>query len=225
MSAQYRGLNLVLLGPPGSGKGTQARALSARYSIPHIPTGEMLRDEVRRGTDLGLQARQIMERDELLPDRLVAGIVLRRLDRDDCARGFILDGFPRNVEQAGMLDDLLAEFGRSLELTLFIDVDDREIVRRLAGRRWCPQCGLVYHVDNDPPADGRTCDVCAVDLMRGEDDAEAVVRDRLALFRARIAPLVEYYQRRGVLAKVAGGGSVAEVTESLLEAIGGPVAV
>lgn len=225
MSAQYRGLNLVILGPPGSGKGTQAKVLCERYSIPHISTGDILREEVRFGTDLGLQARAAMERGELVPDRLVAGIILRRLDQDDCARGFILDGFPRTVEQAGMLDDLLAELGRSLELALLVTVDDRELIRRLAGRRSCPDCGCVYHVDNKPALDGRNCDICSVELIQREDDAEAVVRDRLSLYRVKTSPVAEYYQRRGMLAKVAGDRAVAEVTESLLEAIGGPVAV
>jgi len=225
VSAQYRGLNLVILGPPGSGKGTQAKVLCERYSIPHISTGDILREEVRFGTDLGLQARAAMERGELVPDRLVAGIILRRLDQDDCARGFILDGFPRTVEQAGMLDDLLAELGRSLELALLVTVDDRELIRRLAGRRSCPDCGCVYHVDNKPALDGRNCDICSVELIQREDDAEAVVRDRLSLYRVKTSPVAEYYQRRGMLAKVAGDRAVAEVTESLLEAIGGPVAV
>lgn len=225
MSAQYRGLNLVILGPPGSGKGTQAKVLSERYSIPHISTGDILREEVRFGTDLGQEARAAMERGELVPDRLVAGIILHRLDQDDCARGFILDGYPRNVEQAGMLDDLLAELGRGLELTLLITVDDRELVRRLAGRRSCPQCGRVYQVESQPAVDGRTCDICSVELIQREDDEEAVVRDRLTLYNAKTSPLVDFYRRRGMLVEVAGGRAVAEVTGALLEAIGGPVAV
>jgi len=223
VSAQYRGLNLVILGPPGSGKGTQAKVLSERYSVPHISTGDILRDEVRRGSDLGLQAKEAMDRGRLVPDRLVAGIVVHRLDQEDCARGFILDGYPRNVEQAGMLDDLLAELGRSLERTVLIAVDDAELVRRLGGRRSCPQCGRVYHVDNQPSHDGRTCDTCAVELTQREDDAEAVVRDRLALYQAKTSPLADYYRSRGMLVEVAGDLPVAEVTESLLKAIGGPV--
>jgi len=219
-AASFRALNLVLLGPPGSGKGTQAKVLAARYQVPHISTGDILRDEVRRSTPLGRQVQEIMERGELVPDRLVAGIILARLDRDDCARGFILDGYPRTVDQAAILDDLLAELGRTLERVILIEVPDDVIVRRMTGRRSCPRCGRVYHVESNPPEDGRTCDACGVELEQRPDDGEEVVRERLRVYREKTEPLVELYRVRGLLAVVDGDRPVEEVTTAILEALG-----
>ncbi len=219
-AAAFRALNLVLLGPPGSGKGTQAKVLAERYRIPHISTGDILREEVRRGTPLGREVAAIMERGDLVPDKLVAGIILHRLDRDDCARGFILDGYPRTVEQAAILDDILAELGRTLERVILIGVPDEVIVRRMAGRRSCPRCGRVYHLESAPPRDGRTCDDCGVELQQRPDDREEVVRERLRVYRAKTEPLVELYRSRGLLTEIAGDRPVAEVTEAILAALG-----
>lgn len=219
----YRALNLVLLGPPGSGKGTQAKMLAERYEIPHISTGDILRDEVARETSLGLEVRSLMEKGELVPDRVMAGILLHRIDRDDCARGFILDGYPRTVEQAGVLDDILGELGRTLESVLLITTPDEVIVRRITGRRSCPQCGRVYHVEHNPPEDGTTCDVCGAELMQRADDREEVVRDRLRVYREKTEPIVDLYGARGLLMEIDGDRPVSEVTREILAALGASV--
>lgn len=218
----YRSLNLVLLGPPGSGKGTQAKVLAEEYHIPHVSTGDMLRDEVRRGTTLGVQAKEIMDSGGLVPDKIVAGMILQRLDRKDCARGVILDGYPRNVEQAEVLDGILAELGRTLERVVLIDVADDEIVRRLSGRRSCPQCGRVYHLEYNPPADGRACDDCGSELTQRDDDREDVVRERLRQYHEKTAPLIGYYRHRGLLVGIDGAQGMEIVTKAVIEAIGAP---
>ncbi len=225
MTANYRSLNLVLLGPPGSGKGTQAEILAQSFRIPHVSTGEMLRDEVRQGTDLGKEAKAVMDRGGLVPDQVLAGMVVRRLDREDCARGVILDGYPRNLEQYGVLDDILAELGRGLERVLLIRVPDDEIVRRLAGRRSCPECGHVYHVEHAPPSDPAACDTCGAALCQRDDDREPVVRERLRVYSAKTQPLIELYRSRGLLVEVDGDQPVERVTEALMQGIGAPVAV
>jgi len=218
----YRSLNLVLLGPPGSGKGTQAKRLAEEYHIPHVSTGDMLRDEVRRETALGVQAKEIMDAGGLVPDKIVAGMILQRLDQEDCARGVILDGYPRNVEQAEVLDGILAELGRTLERVVLIDVADQEIVRRLSGRRSCPDCGRVYHLLYNPPADGRTCDDCGAELVQRDDDREEVVRERLRQYHDKTAPLVDFYQRRGLLIGIDGAQEMEAVAEAIVDAIGAP---
>lgn len=224
MTSIYRSLNLILLGPPGSGKGTQARVLAERYDVPHVSTGDMLRDEVRRGTTVGLQAKDVMNRGELVPDHVVAGIVLRRLDQEDATRGVILDGYPRNVEQAGVLDGILAELGRILERVILISVPDDEIVRRLGARRSCESCGRVYNLALSPPSTPGLCDGCGGTLELRDDDREPVVRERLRQYRENTAPLVEFYRARGLLVEVDGAQKMEAVAEAIVEAIGAPVA-
>ncbi len=220
----YRSLNLIMLGPPGSGKGTQAKILAEKYHIPHVSTGDMLRDEVRRGTELGKKAKAIMDRGELVPDEIVGAMILHRLDRKDCARGVILDGYPRNVAQARVLDGILAELGRTLERVILVDVGDEEIVRRLSGRRSCPKCGRVYHVEFNPSKDGRTCDDCGAELIQRDDDREDVVRERLRQYHEKTAPLIDFYGQRGLVVRVDGAQPVQAVTRAILEAVGSPVA-
>lgn len=218
-AASFRALNLVLLGPPGSGKGTQAKILAERYRIPHISTGDILREEVRNETPLGLRVKAIMESGDLVPDKLVAGIILHRLDRDDCARGFILDGYPRTVEQARILDDILGELGRALERVILITVPDDVIVERMAGRRSCPECGRVYHMVYNPPKDGANCDDCGVPLVQRPDDREEVVRERLRVYHEKTQPLEELYRGRGILLEVDGNQPVDAVTEVIVDAL------
>ncbi len=218
-AATFRALNLVLLGPPGSGKGTQAKILAERYEIPHISTGDILREEVRQGTPLGKRAKEIMERGDLVPDKLVAGIILNRLDNEDCVRGFILDGYPRTVEQATILDDILGELGRRLERVILITVPDGIIVERMAGRRSCPQCGRVYHLKSAPPKNDTLCDDCGVELVQRPDDREEVVKDRLRVYHEKTQPLEELYRNRGILLEVDGNQPVDAVTGVIVEAL------
>ncbi|HHQ47253.1 MAG TPA: adenylate kinase [Acidobacteria bacterium] len=216
----YRSLNLVLLGPPGSGKGTQAKFLAERYHIPHVSTGDMLREEVRNKTSLGLKAKEIMDQGGLVSDEIVSAMILKRLDQEDCARGVILDGYPRTVEQAQVLDGILAELGRTLERVILVDVPDEEIVRRLGGRRSCPKCGKVYHLIYSPPADGVHCDVDGAELVQRDDDKEEVIRQRLVQYHEKTQPLVDFYANRALLATVDGSKSMEAVTAAIVEAIG-----
>jgi len=223
MAACYSSLDLVLLGPPGSGKGTQAAMLSGTYNVPHIATGDLLREEVRAGTPVGGEVAAIMARGDLVPDRLMAGILVHRLDQESCKRGFLLDGFPRTVEQAGMLDDLLAELGRRVERVLLLEASDEVMVRRLSGRRLHPASGRVYHVELDPPRRPGLDDVTGEPLVQRSDDREDVVRARLRIYRAKTAPLAALYDARGILARVDAERSRQEVSADVLAAVGAAV--
>jgi adenylate kinase len=206
VSSTGKQLNVVLLGAPGSGKGTQAERIAPAFGVPHISTGDMLRAALQAGTELGLTAKKYMYAGELVPDDVVVGIIRERLAEPDAARGFLLDGFPRTLEQAAALDAMLAAAGRALNVVLLIDGPEEELVRRLAGRRACRDCGKGYHVIFDPPRQEGVCDVCGGQLYQRADDAEETVRNRLAVYRRQTEPLVGYYAERGVLQKVFGGG-------------------
>jgi adenylate kinase len=201
-----RPLDIVLLGAPGSGKGTQAERIAPTFDVPHISTGDILRAAVERGTAMGLAARRFMDAGELVPDDVVIGIIRERLTEPDTGTGFMLDGFPRTLEQAAALDDMLAGAGRALSLVLQIDVPEEELVQRLAGRRACRHCGRGYNVVFDPPKVDGVCDACGGDLFQRDDDNEDTVRNRLAVYRRQTEPLIGYYHDRGVLATVFGGG-------------------
>jgi adenylate kinase len=213
--------NVILLGPPGAGKGTQAERIAAGYGLPHISTGEMLRAAVAAGTEMGLAAQKVMEAGALVPDEVVIGVVRDRLGQADAQKGFLLDGFPRTIAQAERLDAMLSDVGRRVTHVILIDVPEDELVERLAGRRMCQGCGKGYHVVFDPPQNVDVCDVCGAALYQRSDDDEATVRNRLKVYRAQTEPLVGYYEGRGVLRTVHGGGKMpAEVfaqVELLLE--------
>ena len=223
MSPSFSSLNLVLLGPPGSGKGTQAALLSERYQIPHISTGDMLRREVERGTALGLEVAAALNRGELVSNPLVAGMVLQRLDAEDCARGFVLDGFPRNAEQAALLDGVLAELGRGIERVLLLEIADEVIVSRNAGRLVHPASGRTYHVDFDPPLSAGVDDFTGEPLVQREDDHHETVRERLRVYHLESVRLIEFYRNRGQLVVVDGGCGVDEVSDAVRQAIETPV--
>jgi adenylate kinase len=213
--------NVILLGPPGAGKGTQAERIAVGYGLPHISTGEMLRAAVAAGTDMGLAAQKVMEAGALVPDEVVIGVVRDRLAQADAQDGFLLDGFPRTIEQAERLDAMLSDDARPVTHVILIDVPEDELVERLAGRRMCRGCGKGYHVVFDPPKVGGVCDVCGAELYQRSDDDEATVRNRLEVYRAQTEPLVGYYEGRGVLRTAYGGGKMpSEVfaqVEQLLE--------
>ncbi|AMV71512.1 adenylate kinase [Desulfuromonas sp. DDH964] len=212
-------MKLILLGPPGAGKGTQAKMLTDRFSIPQISTGDILRAAVKAGTEMGLQAKACMDAGALVPDAVVVGIVRDRLQEKDCQAGFILDGFPRTVPQAEALTATLAELGKNLDAVLSLEVDVEALVERLTGRRTCRDCGRGYHVKFDPPQQAGICDACAGELMQRDDDQEATIRKRLEVYREQTLPLAGYYQELGLLTRVDGMQEIGSVQQQLLAAL------
>jgi adenylate kinase len=214
--------NVILLGGPGSGKGTQAERIVAQFGLPHISTGEMLRAAVAQGTEMGRAAQKSMEAGALVPDEVVIGVVRDRLAEADAQDGFLLDGFPRTIAQAERLDSMLATAGRAVTQVILLDVPEDELVQRLAGRRLCRNCGKGYHVVFDPPAKDGVCDVCGGELYQRSDDNEATVRNRLGVYRAQTEPLVGYYEGHGVLRTAHGGGKMPdEVFEQVRQLLAG----
>jgi adenylate kinase len=215
-------MRVMLLGPPGAGKGTQARRLAARWSVPQIATGDMLREAVARGTRLGLEARRYMDAGELVPDAVIIGLVRERLAQPDGRKGFVLDGFPRTVTQAEALDQLLEAEGSPLHRVVLFQLADEELVTRLTGRRVCRGCGRNYHVTFSPPRVAGQCDACQGELYQRTDDEEATVRRRLAVYARDTRPLVEYYRRRGLLTTISGAGTMDAILAALVSATEGP---
>lgn len=208
-------LNLVLLGPPGSGKGTQGEGLQGDLKLPYYATGDILRAAVRDETELGRTAKEYMDRGDLVPDEVIVGVIAERLDSEEAADGFILDGFPRTTPQAEALDRKLAELRRSLTGVLLIDVSDEEVVRRLSGRRVCSEGGHVYHVEFNPPKQEGVCDVDGSELIQRDDDKPDVIRHRLDQYHAKTEPLVDYYDRQSLLRRIDGAASPDEVADSV----------
>ena len=196
-------LNLILLGPPGAGKGTQAERITEDFDLPFISTGDMLREAVKTGTDLGKEAKSYMDKGELVPDEVIIGVILEKVEGAEAADGFVLDGFPRTITQAEALDDAFAKLGRSLTAAILLEVPDEEIVRRLSGRR-VSKAGRPYHVDFNPPKVAGKCDVDGSDLIQRDDDKPDVVRNRLAVYHRSTSPLVEYYEDKGLLRRFDG---------------------
>jgi adenylate kinase len=211
--------NVILLGAPGAGKGTQAERIKVRFELPHISTGDMLRAAVAQGTGMGLAAKKVMEAGQLVPDEIVIGVVRDRLAEDDAVQGFLLDGFPRTIEQAESLDETLAQAHRAVSDVVLLDVPEEELIARIAGRRICKECGKAYHVDFSPPSAEGSCDICDGDLYQRSDDNEETVRSRLQVYRRQTEPLIEYYGERGVLKKVAGSGRTPDEVFAAIEAI------
>ena len=207
-------LNLILLGPPGSGKGTQGERLQRDTQLPYYATGDILRAAVREGTEIGRQANAYMERGDLVPDDVIVDLIAERLDSKEAEDGFILDGFPRTEVQAEELGEKLAELGRDLSMVVLIVVPDEEIVRRLGGRRTCPN-GHIFHTEFDPPEQEGVCDVCGEPLEIRDDDKPEVIRNRLAQYEEKTAPLIDYYDSRGLLKTVDGAKDAEEVTEEI----------
>jgi adenylate kinase len=197
-------LNLVLLGPPGSGKGTQGERLQEDFRLPYWATGDILRAAVREGTDVGREAQEYMERGDLVPDELMVDLIADRIGGPEAADGFILDGFPRTARQAEALDERLADLGKELTAALLIDVPDEEVIRRLGGRRTCVKEGRVFHVDFDPPKNEDVCDVCGSRLAVRDDDKPEVIKHRLEQYHSKTEPLVEHYEDRGILRRIDG---------------------
>ncbi|MFE1104104.1 adenylate kinase [Nocardiopsis alba] len=212
-------MRAVLVGPPGAGKGTQAQILAEELTIPKVSTGDIFRSNVSGGTELGKKAKEFMDRGDLVPDEVTNAMVKDRLAQKDTAGGFLLDGFPRNVPQAETLKGMLADLGTSLDVVLELKVDEDEVVKRLSGRRSCPECGRVYHVEYDAPKVEGKCDNEGAELYQREDDREETIRHRLKVYREQTAPLVEFYESEGLLATISATGPVAEVTARAKAAI------
>src|ERR1700761_375629 len=208
-------LNLVLLGPPGSGKGPQGERLNNTLPLPYYATGDILRGAVRDETELGKSAKAYMDAGDLVPDEVIVGVIAERIDSEEASEGFILDGFPRTTPQAEALDAKLAELGREVTMVLLIEVSDEEVVRRLGGRRTCEAEGHVYHVDFNPPKVEGVCDLDGSPLITRDDDKPEVIRKRLATYHEKTEPLVSYYEGKGVLQRVDGEREPAVVTEEL----------
>jgi adenylate kinase len=207
-------LNLILLGPPGAGKGTQAERLQDDFPLAYVATGDILRAAVKEGTELGQEAKTYMDRGELVPDDVIIGVILDRLAESDTADGFLLDGFPRTAKQAEALDEALSRVDRRLSAALLIDVPEDDIVRRLSGRRICPN-GHVYHVEHNPPKQEGRCDVDGEELRQREDDREETIRKRLEVYRDQTSPLIDYYDERDILHRFDGTRSPTEVHDHL----------
>ena len=213
-------MKLILMGPPGAGKGTQAEKLIDLYQIPHISTGDMFRKAQKEGTALGLQAKSYMDQGQLVPDEVTIGIVRERLSEDDCKIGFLLDGFPRTVQQADALDGILTDLGMSLDAVDDIQVNKDFLVERLTGRRVCKACGATYHVSFNAPKVENVCDKCGGELYQRNDDKIETVSNRLDVYAAQTAPLIEYYQSKGMIKSIDGSKSVEEVLADIQAALG-----
>jgi adenylate kinase len=212
-------VRLVLVGPPGAGKGTQAQIIASQLSIPKISTGDIFRANVSQGTPLGLEARRYMDTGDLVPDEVTNSMVRDRLAEDDSAEGFLLDGFPRNVSQAKVLDAMLTDQKYRLDVVLELVVDDDEVVRRLSGRRTCRNCGHIWHIDFDPPSKEGICDICGGELFQRDDDKPETVRHRLEVYYEQTSPLVGYYAEQGILVGIDAMGPVDDVTDRAIAAL------
>ncbi|PLX94969.1 MAG: adenylate kinase [Desulfuromonas sp.] len=210
-------MKLILLGPPGAGKGTQAKTLVECLSVPQISTGDILRAAVKEGTPMGVKAKGFMDAGELVPDAVVVGIVEERLRKEDCANGFILDGFPRTVPQADALSETLSALNKELDAVVSLEVDTEALVSRLAGRRTCKACGAGYHIEFEPSQQAGICDKCGGELIQRDDDKEETIRNRMSVYLEQTLPLVAYYEKTGVLARVDGMLPIDDVRAAIFD--------
>lgn len=214
-------MHILLMGPPGAGKGTQAAELVKAFAIPHISTGDMFRAAIKGGTELGKLANSYIKDGKLVPDEVTIGIVRERLAKDDCKKGFILDGFPRTVEQADALNGILQDLGLSLTRVLNINVPAADLIARAVGRRICKKCGATYHVEFNPPKQDGICDECGSELFQRADDTEDTMKNRLSVYEASTKPLIDYYEKAGVYTEVDGRQAIDKVTAELIAVLKG----
>ena len=214
-------MRVAFLGPPGAGKGTQARDLAREWRVPHIATGDMLREAAAAGTPLGLEAKRYMDRGALVPDDVIIGMIADRLRESDAQSGFLLDGFPRTIAQAEGLERLLKDLGQPLDRVIYFDVGEPELTRRLTGRRVCRACGHSFHVVSNPPRREGVCDACGGELYQRADDSEATVRNRLNVYRKQTAPLLDWYTGKGLLASIRGEGTIEDIAHRVQDAARG----
>lgn len=213
-------MRLILLGPPGAGKGTQADKIAGKYDIPHISTGDIFRANIKNETELGLKAKQYIDNGELVPDSLVVSIVEDRLKQDDTANGFLLDGFPRTENQALALDEVLVNMDIELNAVINIDVDSKILVSRITGRRICKECGATFHVEFNPPAESGVCDHCGGELYQRSDDNEDTVQNRIDVYKNQTAPLIEYYSKKDLIKTIDGEQGIDQVFTDIVKTLG-----
>ena len=197
-------MKIIMLGAPGAGKGTQAQMIADKYEIPHISTGDIFRENVKNGTELGMEAKKYMDQGALVPYELTVKILLDRVAKDDCKNGYVLDGFPRTIPQAEVLDNALNEIGEKIDYAINVDVPDENIIRRMSGRRACLSCGATYHIEHVPPKKEGICDRCGKELVLRDDDKEETVKNRLDVYHKQTQPLIDFYTKKGVLKTVDG---------------------
>lgn len=213
-------MKIVLLGPPGAGKGTQAKSISNRYSIPHISTGDIFRKNISENTPLGIEAKKHIDKGQLVPDEVTINMVKDRLQQDDCKNGYLLDGFPRTVNQAEALQEFLLERNEDIDTALLIEVPTTFILERMTGRRVCPSCGASYHIKFNPPTIAGKCDVCGSDVIQRKDDTEETVSERLDVYERQTQPLIDFYKERNLLSIVDGTKAINEVFEGICNILG-----
>ena len=213
-------MKIIMLGAPGAGKGTQAKLIAEKYGVPHISTGDIFRANIKNGTELGKEAKEYMDKGLLVPDELTVRLLLDRVVQDDCKNGYVLDGFPRTIPQAEVLDKELTKLGDSVDFAVDVDVPDENIIRRMSGRRACLNCGATYHIVNIPPKKEGICDVCGSELVLRDDDQPETVKNRLKVYHEQTQPLIEYYTGKGVLRTVDGTLPMEEVYDAIVKILG-----
>lgn len=213
-------MKIIMLGAPGAGKGTQAVMIAEKYGLPHISTGDIFRANIKNGTELGKEAKKYMDQGLLVPDELTVKILLDRVAKEDCKNGYVLDGFPRNIPQAEVLDRALSELNDKIDYAIDVDVPDENIIKRMSGRRSCPSCGATYHVTNVPPKKEGICDKCGGNLVQRDDDQEETVMNRLNVYHEQTQPLIEYYEKKGILKTVDGTQDMQKVFEIITGILG-----
>ncbi len=213
-------MKIIMLGAPGAGKGTQAKKIAEKYGIPHISTGDIFRANIKGGTELGMKAKTFMDQGKLVPDEITIGMLMDRIQADDCAKGYVLDGFPRTIPQAESLTEALAARGEAIDYAINVDVPDENIITRMSGRRACLSCGATYHVQFNPPKAEGVCDTCGSALVLRDDDKPETVKNRLAVYHEQTQPLIDYYQKAGVLKEVDGTQDLNQVFADIVEILG-----
>ncbi len=213
-------MKIIMLGAPGAGKGTQAKKIAEKYGIPHISTGDIFRANIKGGTELGMKAKTFMDQGKLVPDEITIGMLMDRIKADDCAKGYVLDGFPRTIPQAESLTAALSERGEAIDYAINVDVPDENIITRMGGRRACLSCGATYHVQFNPPKAEGVCDVCGSALVLRDDDKPETVKNRLSVYHEQTQPLIDYYQKAGVLKEVDGTQELNRVFADIVEILG-----
>lgn len=213
-------MKIIMLGAPGAGKGTQAKMIAEKYSVPHISTGDIFRANIKGGTELGMEAKKYMDQGLLVPDELTVKILLDRVAKDDCKKGYVLDGFPRTIPQAEVLDKALAELGDAIDYAINVEVPDENIIKRMGGRRACLSCGATYHMEHVPPKKEGICDTCGSELVLRDDDKPETVSKRLTVYHEQTQPLIDFYQKKGVLKTVDGTVDMKDVFTAIVAILG-----